>query len=237
MGELKQKRKEQLKYTFIILCILSGSFLDLFDYIADSWLYDSYQWEYLHHTARELKLLGFSILAFSAIRYDQLKLKTLSFMFVIWSAIIIIYNAYSPSFHPSIMVVFLYCVYLWWLLRIAFIRDKQDNILLSLKQLEKAGVAYNLLIPVNTYRGLLQILLVPWRNPRYETRILVADHKIVGVNRGKFVQKKYSYAEIIAMIDSGAKIRLCENYSKSKINALIGKKLILGIRDCRKLEI
>ena len=237
LEDQKQKKRELLKYTFIILCIICGSFLDLVDYIADLWLYDTSKWEILHHTARELRLLGFSLLAFSAIRYDQLKLKALSFMFVIWSAIIIIYNALSPSFHPSFLVVFLYCVYLWWLLRIAFIREKKENILLSLKQLEKAGVAYNLLIPVTTFRRLLQIILVPWQNPKYETRILVANHEIVGVSQGKFVKKKYTYSQILAMIDSGARIRLCDNYRKSKVEKLMGKRLILGIRDCRKLEL
>ncbi len=102
---------------------------------------------------------------------------------------------------------------------------------------EKMGVAYNIKMPVSTFRGLIQILLIPWADPHYETRILVANRSIIGVSDGEFIKLEYNKVHISKLIQKGGKIRLCKNYRKSVIDRLLGKKLIIGIRDCRQLEV
>jgi len=91
-------------------------------------------------------------------------------------------------------------------------------------------------MPVNTFRGLLQILFLPHKNPLYETRVLVANNKITLIKNKKFVQIPYNYEHAKSFMNTG-KIRLCKNYSKAKIDRLIGRKMILGFMDCKMLEI
>lgn len=229
--------RERLEYIFIILLILSGSFLDVSNLLFNI----SFEnWETLHNRCREFKLLGFSILAFKAFTYDQIKLKSLSFMFVIWSSVIIGYNSHQPkNTYAAVTSIPLYALYLWWLIRIYFIKqdyDSREENCKLIEQYQTAGVAYNIFMPVSTFRGLLQILFLPWKNPLYETRLLVARGKTIGVINNKFTELAYSETHVKSLIRKNGRIKPCRNYSNNKVKSLIGKRSRFFFKDCRQLE-
>lgn len=229
--------RERLSCGIAILFIISGIPFDALTFFIHM---SKEQWEPLHFLCRELKLLGFSYLLYRALKYDQIKLKTLSFMFVIWSSVIIGYNASMPiNTHASIVSIPLTTLYLWWLIRILTFDTKTESKEESYKLIESyrvSGVAYNILMPVSTFRGLLQILFIPWNNPMYETRVLVARGKITGISDNKFTQAPYSESHIRSFIRKNGKVKACQNYSHKKVSNLISQKAWFFFKDCRKLE-
>jgi len=122
-------------------------------------------------------------------------------------------------------------IFVWWLIRIATL-DRFKKV-----PPELSGACYNILMPIKTYRGILQALFIPWRNPAYETRILIGHGNMTAVINGKFRTMKYDRNHIRVLIRNGGIIKPCKNYSKEKVQELEGKSLILGFRDCKKLEL
>lgn len=151
-------------------------------------------------------------------------------MCIIWSSVIIAYNSLHTPINYETLTSILSLLYLWWLIRIATLKKS------VYVPLELSGAEYNIMMPVNTWRGLAQTLFIPWRNPAYETHILVAHGKITAVVDGVFTQFVYDREHIRGLIKKGGVVRICNNYKKSYIDKLIGKNLILGLRDCRRLE-
>lgn len=235
MEELNQKkeRRNLLEYALIFTLVFSGQILDLSDAFVDAPLDIFYSQQAI---CRKFMLLGFALWVFKATKYDQLKLKTLSFMLCIWVAVTTMYNFIDPQVNHMTIATILYAVYLWWLLRISLIRKPEKDINGRIKQYEELGIAYNILMPVNTFRGLLQILFLPHKCPLYETRVLIADRKVTGIKNKEFQQFTYSRDYIKELIQNGGKIRECKNYRKNKVDRLIGKKMIIGLRDCKRLE-
>ncbi len=232
-----QIKKEQLKKTLIVLLIISGSFLDFSVLFFDI---EKETWEKLHFLCRELRLLGAFILAFTFIPYKKIKTKTFCFMFIIWSSVIIVYNQILPNPNSCFFSIPLYIVYLWWLIRILFIprdfKETKKQTKNYIKNFNRAGVTYNILLPVSTFRGLLQILFLPHLNPLYETRLLIHRNKMVGISGGKFIELPYEEAHINSLIDKNCKVVLCKKYSLKKVEKLIGSKAVLFFKDCRTLE-
>lgn len=240
MEDLNEQKKmglrKLLKFSLILTLIMSGNILDRVDGFVNLRIdpFLIYQ-----EIARELYNLGWILLSYQFVPYKNLKIKALTFMFAIWAIVIILHNNFYDM-QPSIISYTLYSCYLLWLARIALIKKEEVNKLeqyRSIDQYSQSGVIYNILMPVSTFRGLIQILLNPFANPLYETRILVAKQKITGIVNKRFIQMSYSESFVKSLIRKGGKVKLCKDYNSNKINSLIGKKLILGIRDCKRLEL
>ena len=231
------ERKRLLESTLIIVLILSGNILDFTDLFIDT---EFIIFNELQSMCSEFRTLGLAILAYKYIPFENLKTKAFSLMLAIWAVITIIHNNFYDM-TPTTLSYTLYSCYLLWIVRIALINiycNHSDGYTKAeLKALEESGVAINILLPVNTWRGLVQVLLLPWVNPLYETRLLVAGHKITYIKNKVFTQEDFNYKYINELISRGYKIRFTNNYKKKLVDGLIGKKLILGFRDCRKLEL
>lgn len=228
------EKRELLEYFLIILLCISGAVYDLL-------IFPIIQPDELSHLmyqamCREIMIVGPYLLAFKAISYKNIKLKAFTFMFAMRSIIVVIHNNFYDT-QINLISYMLFAIFLFWLIRIALIKKETDNTQLHrLKLYEMSGVAYNILLPVKTFRGLLQILFTPWHNPLYETRLLVAEHKIYGVKNKRFVKTDYNYEYVKALVNKGFKIKECHSYKKNAAEYLVGKKMIFGFRDCRRLD-
>lgn len=234
---IHKKRREQPSWVIVILLIISGN---LFDIFSQSITYDT--WEPLHFLFRELRLLGFSLFAYKVTPFRSIKLKVFSFMFAIWSAIIIIHN--SLYLLPTCTISYvLYSVYFLWLCRIAFIpaRKIENEEYIKTEIYNNHGLHYNVFIPVNTFRGMLQILFIPWKDPLFETRLLSTRNYIYSVQNKRYTRQKYDPKVIFDLIErAGAKIQLIGHVSErdiNEVNNLLGKRVFTGVRDCRRLEL
>jgi len=190
---------------------------------------------------REFILFGMSLFAYKQISFDKIKVKAFAFMFCVWSFVIIIYNNIYVNGNSATIMYSLYCLYLWWLVRIYLIKPEVNKSIIKtfieINKFHKYKTPYNVLIPVNSFRGMLQILFLPHKNPLYETRLLVDHKNTIGVVDNKFVEIEYSQAHIKSIVRKKGRIKPCKNYSKGKIDKLVGKSVIFGIRDCRRLEL
>lgn len=161
-------------------------------------------------------------------------------MFIIWSSVIIIYNAINPQNIPIYVTLLPHSLYLWWLIRVLTIQKDKPSTERDLERVDVysahgAGVPYNILMPVNSQRGMFQALFT-LRNPLYETRLLVSRNTIVGIAKNKFTGFAYSQTHAKSLIKKGGKIVVCKDFSQKKLDNLLGKAYIPVLRDCRKLE-
>jgi hypothetical protein len=223
-------RKELLSYFIIFACILSGSIFDaisLFCYVSDA------TWECIHLTLKDVKLFGISLLLFTVTPYKTLKIKAFSFMICLWSATVLLYNIILPAISYSFIIAPLYSVYIFWLVRILLISSKSPESTNANEPIQP----YNILFPVSTFRGLLQVLFTPWRDPIFETRLLVFNDNVIGISKKRFTMTALTEDTIKHYIKTkGAVIKRCSYVDIKNILKLVGTKYIIGLRDCNRLQ-
>jgi len=227
-----QKRNGLLDLV-IILGVLSGSLFDAADLFLNTSLSVHGT---VHYALKDLQTLSLSILAFTLCSYGNIKIKAFLFMFSIWRFIVFGYNIYLPDFQHQYLMIPLNAIYIIWILRTLTVDSKKPD-QQELDNLNKE-YGYNILFPVLTFRGLLQILFT-FNNPKYETRMALYYDEIFLVYKNKFMRKIYDKEKLEELINkSGAIIKAKRNPTKIyDIYNLMGKKSIFGIRDCRRLEL
>lgn len=239
MEKLNRRRKEKLNHFLSITFILSGSVFDIVDEIIKT----NYEtWVEIHCFLKDLQFVGFALLLFTVCNYKRLKIKALAFMLIFWRTLVCGLNIASPESPLWWAVALMYAIYLIFLYRIYALKDCPPQFLGEKEwtYIEKTQKTFNVLLPVNSFRGLLQILLTR-SSPRYETRLLVTGGYIYSVQNNKYVKQVYNAGVIHDLMrKAGAKIKpigCVDTERVNKINNLLGKRTITGLRDCRRLEI
>lgn len=236
MEKLNQKRRGS--HSLAILFILSGSLFDISDLYFNTTLNN---WTTIHCALKDLQVLGFALLCFNLCEYSKLKTKAFIFMLVLWRILILFSNILidEPSAYS---IIPLYVIYVIFLYRIVTINEWPPVFLNkhNFEYIQKTSKSFNVLIPVNTFRGLLQILFTR-SSPKYETRLLVSNDFIYSVQHNKFVKQPYEEKIVKDLMEkAGAKVKLLGFFTdddRLKYENLLGKRTFTGIRDCRRLEI
>lgn len=230
------KRRGQKRVTLSILFILSGIMLDSYDLILNI---DHATWLILVNISKDLQIVGFSIISYTLCPFSRLKLKTFLFMMCIWRTFVLIAN--PLEFYSIYSVSIFYSIYIYWLLRV-YLVDTSRKIQLTGGSIIPllAQESYNIFVPVSSFRGLLKALFIPFSKAYYETTIIVHKGDMYFVKNNSFVKRQYMDEKVKDLIESGhAYVQSCKPTKKQikKIDKLVGKKSITGIRDCRRLKI
>lgn len=239
MEKLNRKRKEKLNHFISIIFILSGSIFD----VVDEFLNTNYDtWVEIHCFLKDVQFIGFALLLFTVCNYKRLRIKALAFMLIIWRTLVCGLNIATPESPLWWAVTLMYAIYLIFLYRIYTLKDLPPIYLTKddWPVVENTTKTFNILLPVNSFRGLLQILLTR-SSPKYETRLLVTNGYIYSVQNNRYVKQDYDPRVVKDLMQkAGARIKLIGyiDYSEViRINSYLGKRTITGIRDCRRLEL
>lgn len=239
MEKLNRKRKEKLNHVTSIIFILSGSIFDVVDEIINT-NYDT--WVEIHCFLKDVQFIGFALLLFTVCNYKRLRIKALAFMLIIWRTLVCGLNIAMPESPLLWAVTLMYAIYLIFLYRIYTLEDWPPQFLgvYEWSATEETQKTFNVLLPVNSFRGLLQILFTR-SSPKYETRLLITGGNIYSVQNNTYVKQKYNPDVIQDLMQkTGARIKLIscvDSEEMQKVNELLGKRTITGIRDCRRLEL
>jgi len=228
-------RKKGIKKATVSIClILSGIFLYIcyliFNFSEDTFLY-------LGDISIDAQVLGYSLLAYSLCSFNNLKLKAFTFMMCLWRSFVLISN--PLEFFSLYPVIVFNSIFLYWLYRVYFIDNNKVSQMPPDTEVFMSG-SYNVFFPISSFRGLLKSLFVPLSDAYYETTLLVHKDYIYCVRLKEFVRLPYLQRKIKKMVGSGdAYIQSCNPTEKQiiKIEKLVGKRSITGLRDCRKLKI
>lgn len=206
--------------------ILSGAFVTGADLIIKT---PDIVWKYAGMISADMQFLGALIGFFYYVPYKQVRLKTALFFLCVWRTFVLVYNPVAISTEHSIYFIMgcsaLYCIWLYRLGNMKKIQDQEPPI----------NEAYYVLSPINSYRGLLQAVFLPWHPARYETRILVDGNYVYSINKFKF--NRSSIQETDIDIYNGVRKPIGRRLTKAeliKLNSIVGKPAITGLRDCRK---
>lgn len=231
-----QKRNELLNVV-LFLFIFSGSIFDVSDLILNTSLNS---WYLIHYSLKDVQTLAISILAFTLCPYNKINIKVLTFMLVIWRTVVLIYNISLPKLEPGFLYLPLYAIYIFWITRVIILYFKDKPPVYPVDYIEPNYFMYNVLIPISSFRGLLQALFT-LKNPRYEARLMLYKDKVYSVYKNRFTEQQLDINEINDLVSkAGAKIKNRGIFNADKFNkiqSLIGKRSITGFRDCRRLEI
>ena len=77
---------------------------------------------------------------------------------------------------------------------------------------------------------------MPWRFARYETRAIVQDDQIWMIRRGYFIHRKEGGRTVLDKGDPVTLRRPLSERQLERLQKLVGKRKIPGIRDCSALE-
>ena len=91
-------------------------------------------------------------------------------------------------------------------------------------------------VPIHTWQGLVQACFMPWRFARYETRAIVQDDQIWMIRRGYFIHRKEGGRTVLDKGDPVTLRRPLSERQLERLQKLVGKRKIPGIRDCSALE-
>lgn len=232
METINQKRKDLLRLS--IVAIVASTLFDITDIFST--IPFSNTWLNTHLFLKDLMIVGFSLGFFLQTNYEDLQIKALTYMFVVWRVIVAIFNL-SGYYEPKI-IIFLYLIYFFWLFRIFMIKEIPLDY--TGKSPQRNINSYNIFIPVHTFRGLLKCLFLPLSDPRYETTILVDGESMYYVKNKLFFKVKKDEEIINALVkDKRAKVKIKPASPKKmrEINKLNFKRSILGLRDCRRLQL
>lgn len=228
------EKRGVLKYILITSMILSGSIFDLTELIFN---FKFSVWQSYHFIIKDLMTVGLVSIAYDQASYKNLPLKSFLFMLIIWRVSVAIFNATIPEEHTQYFDLVLYSVYLYWIVRVGilFIRGAKTN-----DQISKiiSNRYFNVYLPVSTFRGLLQVLFIPWRNPKYETCMLVSGENLYRVKNDTFIKEKYSQEIVSDLINkAGALIKPVGLPDITKYDKLVGRRANLLFRNCSTLEV
>ncbi len=229
----RQAKKRQIKDVtqvsfYIIACflILSGILLDSVDYF---FIIPEIIWEQAIITAKDLQVLGYALVALYICTYKNIRLKVLLFLLCVWKFIVLIINIFLFDKEFSMLtVLFLNAVYIFWLIRL--------TVLKKIKNIEpKNREAYFIFSEINSIKGLLQAVFLPWHPARYETRMVCYNNQVWSIYRRKFSKNVIDLTTLKSMkyikVPIGRKLLESEQIY---LDNLIGKTIIPGLRDCRK---
>lgn len=234
----KLNQKGNVLRSLSIIFILSASIFDVLDMALQL---NHADWTTAHCALKDLQAVGFALLSFNLCTYSLIKIKTFTFMLIIWRVIVLVLNL-TVEDPPAWTLLPVYSIYIIWILRIITIKDRGHEYLnqTTFKYVYKTSNTFNVLLPVSTFRGLLQILFT-WNNPKYETRLLVNLPHIYSVRNNRFIREPHNQKTIEELMEkTGAKIKLLGSVDESeiiKIDKLLGKRTFTGIRDCRRLAL
>lgn len=187
-------------------------------------------WEYLYTLSRDLRLFGILLIAFKVCSYKNLHWKTFIFFMIIFQAIVIVINStYLHKELNNITLLILNIFYITWLIKLRCMKKFIDKI-------PEPGQAYYILRPISSVLGLMQSVFIPWHPARYESRLIVNGVYVWSIHRRTFLKKHIKYTNIKEL--KGVRRPIKKPLTKQnikKLDSLCGKKLIIGIRDCRNL--
>lgn len=218
-----------------IALMLSGYWLDVWTmlekFVQIKWHLNEAQWQLAYSTIRDLQFVGFAMFAFELCPFKRVELKVMAFLIVWWRVFVTCINAlnlssdYSPWF-----VIIVGGVYLLWLGKTWGMEELEDQ--------EEQDGAYYFLMPIHSVWGLLKAIFIPWRHARYESIVLVQGDLIWAVNNKAFVVRS-TYDTDLSQRDGVRRYigRDLTTQELVKLNSMVGKRAIPGIRDCRKLRI
>ncbi len=235
MEKLNQNERGLL--SLAIIFILSGITFDLSDIVIQT---NQNQWTEIHCFLKDLQAVGYSLLAFTLCSYSNIKIKTFTFMLILWRMLVVPLNLLD-LYYPAIVLP-VYAVYIIFLYRIYTLDDWPPVFLNSqnYQYIENTTKSFNVLLPISTFRGLLQILFTR-SSPKYETRLLISGNHIYSVQKSRFVKQDYDHKIIQDLMEkAGARIKLLGLFTpddRLKYDKLLGKRTFTGIRDCRRLEV
>lgn len=234
MDKLNRKRKDIPKIVLFTAFMLVGSLFDIYDLIFD--LDFKTIWLNAHLFIKDLFALGSVLLSYHLCGFERLKLKTFLFLMCVWRLFILLFN--PLEIYNIYFILIPYAIYTVLLLRIFLFNA--ELITYTNSNVLKNIITYNIFIPVHSFRGLIQALLLFWRDPRYETTILVNSDKMYYVKNKHFHTENKS-VEIIERLINKTHAKINVKYlapkKKQKINKLLYKRAITGFKDCSKLKI
>lgn len=209
--------------------IMCGPGLDLFDHFHDI---PHPLWDDIAFMCKNIQILGVSILGCMFVPYSRIIPKTTLFMIATWRTIVIVINVVgmNPVLSP-ITVALMNSFYAAWLIRIVTMGKIESDKIVN-------GEAYYWLRPIHSIWGLIQAVTLPWHPPLYETRIMVQGSSVWLVYHGVFTKREISKTDLL--IRKGTKVSLGRPLTwgeVERLDSLVGKKSIPGIRDCREFII
>lgn len=227
-NQSQEKSVKHLKGTILCcLLIFSGTILDALNIILpigwESWLK-------LFNLSKDAQIFGALLLAHIYIQYKHIHLKVLTFFLCVWRIIVTGINATDLNTVINIyFIIGLSLIYYTWVYRLGHLKEinstKPDH-----------NEAYYIFLPINSIKGLLQAVFIPWQPARYETRLIVDGDFVYSVYRNKFSKKPKSKTDFDKL--GGITIPLNRRLTfteRTKLDGLVGKRAIPGIRDCRRL--
>ena len=185
--------------------------------------------------SQNIMVLAFAYLAFSLCRYERLILKVVLFMLLLWRVTVLCLNCLNLDDNSAFLiptVTVLGTVLLSYALRFAFTGNPKGV------EAPDDGNAFYGLVPVHTWAGFAQSLLIPWNNPRYESRMVVQGDTVWMVYKGTFVE--FNSRKYVKTIKGATWLPLGRKLSRdevAEIRKLSGKIAITGIKDCRRLMV
>lgn len=209
-----------------LILIFLGCMLDAADLCVEI---NDTTWEYLYTLTRDLRLLGFILWGLHLCPYKRVNSKVGLFLFAIFQVVVFLINTFFFDKELSVLtVIFLNTVYIIWCLRVKLMREIPST--------PSPDSAYYILIPINSIKGLLQAVFLPWHPARYETRMICDGPYVWSVYRGVFRKQAISQTNIKKL--KGVKVSLNRRLTDKellKLNRLDGKRTRLFFSDCRKL--
>lgn len=224
----RRQTKDVTQVSFFIIAgflILSGILLEFVDYF---FIIPDIIWDQAIIISKDLQILGYALVALYICTYERIRLKVLLFLLCVWKFIVLIINIFLFYKELSMLtVVFLNAVYIVWLIRLTRLR--------KIKNKEPKGKeAYFIFSEINSAKGLLQAVFLPWHPARYETRMVCYNDQVWSIYRRKFSK---NVIDLTVMNMNYVKIPIGRKLLESEqiyLDNLIGKSIIPGIRDCRK---
>lgn len=194
--------------------------------------------------AKDIVILGVAGYAACRIPYTDLASKLTLTAFAVWRGFVLLINVavdvglYTGDAHYA-------CVAVLALLSASlYVAIYRANSLYDLKSVEPDNRnAYYILIPVHDWWGLLQALILPWHMGRYQSRAVCQGKECWYVSRRRYAKRSgervsqihRNHDELGAVfIPLGRPLTAKEQVT---LNKLTGKRVIMGISDCRKLMV
>jgi hypothetical protein len=208
--------------------MLSGVALDN----VDAWEALSLeQWQSWYAVTAETQLIGFAFLAFTVCPYRRVEFKAASFFMVLWRVFVAAVNWWGlPIFYSPVFLWGCGGFYLAWLLRAVGMKRHREG--------PAQEGAYYFYMPIHSVWDLVKSVFLPWSMARYESVFIIEGGTMWAVHHERFVIRQVADTNITSRI--GVKVWIGRGllaHERLRLNALIGKRAVPGIRDCRKLQV
>ncbi len=212
----------------VFLMVVSGV-------VSDAWQVTfkptSDQWQVVYSSIRDLQFIGFALLAFELCPYKRVEFKVMTFFLIVFRIFVCVANLVHAKVEWSLAFVSaMALVYVIWLSKSAGMTEHEP-------QEEQEG-AYYFLMPIHSMWGILKAVFMPWLHARYESVVLVQGDLIWAVHRRHFVVRSTHNTDLSSR--AGVKRYIGRDLTSQelvKLNSMVGKRAIPGVRDCRRLRV